>query len=51
MWTGRQVCFWCPRLLDTPDLTKWIGHTREQVQAMKDGLAELKRRGAVVIYD
>ena len=33
------------------ELTGWTGHTSEQVQAMKDGLADLKRRGAAVIYD
>ena len=29
----------------------WIGHTPEQLQAMRDGLADLKRRGVAVIYD
>lgn len=33
------------------ELTGWTGHTSEQVQAMKDGLADLTRRGAAVIYD
>lgn len=33
------------------ELTGWTGHTPEQLQAMKNGLAELKRRGAAVIYD
>ena len=33
------------------ELEGWTGHTSEQVQAMKDGLADLKRRGAAVIYD
>lgn len=33
------------------ELEDWTGHTPEQLQAMKDGLAELKRRGAAVIYD
>ncbi len=32
-------------------LTCWTGHTREQVQAMKDGLADLTRRGVAVIHD
>jgi rifampin ADP-ribosylating transferase len=29
----------------------WTGHTPEQLQAMADGLADLRRRGAAVIYD
>jgi rifampin ADP-ribosylating transferase len=33
------------------ELEGWTGHTPEQLQAMKDGLADLKRRGAAVIYD
>jgi rifampin ADP-ribosylating transferase len=33
------------------ELEGWTGHTPEQVQAMRDGLADLKRRGAAVIYD
>lgn len=33
------------------ELGGWTGHTPEQLQAMKDGLADLKRRGVVVIYD
>lgn len=33
------------------ELFDWIGHSPNQVQAMKDGLAELKRRGLNVIYD
>lgn len=33
------------------ELTGWTGHTDEQVQAMRDGLADLRRRGAAVIYD
>ncbi len=33
------------------ELTGWTGHTSEQVQAMKDGLADLTRRGVAVIYD
>jgi rifampin ADP-ribosylating transferase len=33
------------------ELVGWTGHTSEQVQAMKDGLADLARRGAAVIYD
>ncbi len=33
------------------ELTGWTGHTSEQVQAMRDGLADLTRRGVAVIYD
>ena len=33
------------------ELQGWTGHTSEEVQAMKDGLADLARRGAAVIYD
>ena len=33
------------------ELVDWIGHSPEQLQAMRDGLAELKRRGLAVIYD
>ena len=33
------------------ELTDWEGHTVEQIQAMKDGLAELERQGKAVIYD
>jgi rifampin ADP-ribosylating transferase len=33
------------------ELEGWTGHTFVQVQAMKDGLADLKRRGVAVIYD
>ena len=33
------------------ELTVWTGHAPEQVQAMKDGLADLKRRGGNVLYD
>jgi len=33
------------------ELTDWTGHTSEQIQAMKDGLADLNRRGVAVIYD
>ena len=29
----------------------WTGHTPEQVQARREGLAELTRRGVAVIYD
>lgn len=33
------------------ELQGWAGHGPEQLQAMKDGLTDLKRRGAAVIYD
>jgi rifampin ADP-ribosylating transferase len=33
------------------ELVDWVGHSPEQVQAMRDGLADLKRRGLAVIYD
>ncbi len=33
------------------ELTDWVGHTPEQLQAMRDGLADLRRRGLDVIYD
>lgn len=33
------------------ELTDWMGHTPAQVQAMRDGLAELKRQGNATIYD
>ena len=33
------------------ELDDWVGHTPEQVQAMRDGLAELRRQGTDVIYD
>ena len=33
------------------ELTDWEGHTPDQVQAMRDGLAELRRQGRAVIYD
>lgn len=33
------------------ELTDWAGHTPEQLQAMRDGLADLQRRGLAVIYD
>jgi rifampin ADP-ribosylating transferase len=33
------------------ELTDWVGHSPEQLQAMRDGLADLKRRGLAVIYD
>lgn len=33
------------------EITDWAGHSPEQLQAMRDGLADLKRRGLAVIYD
>jgi rifampin ADP-ribosylating transferase len=33
------------------ELTDWVGHSAERQQAMRDGLAELKRQGNAVIYD
>ncbi|MCV7278328.1 NAD(+)--rifampin ADP-ribosyltransferase [Mycolicibacterium flavescens] len=33
------------------ELTDWVGHPPEQIQAMLDGLADLQRRGEAVIYD
>jgi rifampin ADP-ribosylating transferase len=33
------------------ELDDWVGHSPEQIQAMRDGLAELRRRGAATIYD
>jgi rifampin ADP-ribosylating transferase len=33
------------------ELAGWVGHSPDQVKAMRDGLADLKRRGIAVIYD
>jgi rifampin ADP-ribosylating transferase len=33
------------------ELEDWVGHTPEQQQAMRDGLADLERRGQVFIDD
>jgi len=33
------------------ELVDWVGHTPEQLQAMRDSLADLKRRGLAVIED
>lgn len=33
------------------EVADWAGHPPEQVQAMRDGLAELRRRGDAVIED
>jgi rifampin ADP-ribosylating transferase len=33
------------------EVTDWVGHPEEQLQAMRDRLAELRRQGLAVIYD
>lgn len=33
------------------ELLDWVGHSPERLQAMRDGLADLRRRGLAVIYD
>lgn len=33
------------------EVTDWTGHSDEQLQAMRVGLADLRRRGLDVIYD
>jgi rifampin ADP-ribosylating transferase len=33
------------------EITDWVGHSAEQLQAMRDGLADLERRGLAVIDD
>jgi rifampin ADP-ribosylating transferase len=33
------------------ELVGWVGHSPDQVQAMRDGLADLERQGRMVIYD
>jgi rifampin ADP-ribosylating transferase len=33
------------------EIADWPGHSPEQLQAMRDGLADLQRRGQAVIYD
>lgn len=33
------------------ELTDWVGHTPGQIQTMRDGLAELERKGEAVIDD
>jgi rifampin ADP-ribosylating transferase len=35
----------------TGEVKDWVGHTPEQVQAMKDGLARLNEQGAAEIED
>lgn len=33
------------------ELLDWTGHLPDQLKVMRDGLADLKRRGIAVIYD
>lgn len=33
------------------EITDWVGHSSEQIQARRDGLADLERRGLAVIDD
>ncbi|MGI8457429.1 MAG: NAD(+)--rifampin ADP-ribosyltransferase [Propionibacteriaceae bacterium] len=33
------------------ELVDWVGHSPEQVQAMRDGLADLELRGLAIILD
>lgn len=33
------------------ELTDWVGHTPEQLQTMRDALADLARRGLDIVYD
>jgi len=33
------------------ELVDWEGHSREQIDAMRNGLADLRRQGLAVIYD
>jgi rifampin ADP-ribosylating transferase len=33
------------------ELVGWVGHSPDQVQAKRDGLADLERQGRMVIYD
>ena len=33
------------------ELTDWVGHSPELIDARRAGLADLRRRGAAVIYD
>ena len=33
------------------ELEGWTGHSEEQIQTMRDGLEDLRRRGLDVIYD
>jgi rifampin ADP-ribosylating transferase len=33
------------------ELMDWVGHSPAQLQAMREGLADLERRGLAIIYD
>jgi rifampin ADP-ribosylating transferase len=33
------------------ELVDWVGHSPNQVQAMREGLADIEKRGLAVIYD
>lgn len=33
------------------EISNWVGHSADRLQAMRDGLADLERRGLAVIYD
>ena len=33
------------------EVLDWVGHSPERLQGMRDGLADLERRGLAVIYD
>ncbi len=33
------------------EIVDWTGHSPQRLQAMRDGLADLERRGLAVIYD
>ena len=33
------------------EMTDWVGHSPEALQAFRDGLDDLRRRGLAVIYD
>ena len=33
------------------ELVDWVGHSPDRLQAMRDGLRDLERRGLAVIYD
>lgn len=35
----------------TGEVEDWVGHTEEQLQAMRDGLQRLKEQGDAVIHD
>ncbi len=35
----------------TSEVEDWVGHTPEQLQAMRDGLARLEAEGKATIYD